>query len=422
MSMKSEPTLPAAASSLRRRWRLCAVVVTVVVLALAGGVWLRWRLQRPEILLPDLDEVDPEVAEAIHGARDEVLRHPSSAPAWGRLGQVLLAHDIGPEATRCLQEAERLDPREPRWPYLQGLILVLEHPDEGILCLERAVARAGNAPVVPRLRLAEALLNQGRLDQAQSHLDQALAAEPDSLRARLGLGRLALQRGDWRAGLEQLHACLSDVHARRLAHSLCSEAWNRLGQPGRARAEQDQAAELPEDQRWRDPFAEEVLQFQRGLRSRIARADALAQSGQLEEAIALLDQTVAKYPKSLDAWMLRSDAWRRLGRMDRAEESCLKAVQAVPDAAEAWFRLGYIQALSRPRQAAESFRRAIALKPDHTLAHYNLGYCLGQLGDPVGQAEEYRMTLRCRPDYEPARLALKEVETKIPNRQDSLKK
>src|SRR5213079_2958398 len=120
-----------------------------------------------------------------------------------RLGMVLRAHDFDAEANRCFEEAERLDPREPRWPYLRGQTLVLTDPEAGILCLRRAVQCCGDSPTAPRLRLAEALLEQGRLDEAQSHLEQAARRDP---RARLAWGRLALLREDWRGALAHLEA------------------------------------------------------------------------------------------------------------------------------------------------------------------------------------------------------------------------
>jgi hypothetical protein len=50
------------------------------------------------------------------------------------------------------------------------------------------------------------------------------------------------------------------------------------------------------------------------------------------------------------------------------------------------------------------------------VAHFNLAECLKQLGEPAGALEEYRATLRCRPDYEPARSALHELAGKSSQR------
>jgi tetratricopeptide (TPR) repeat protein len=403
MSTEPHPVVPAAGAGRRRPWVIGAAGIAAVA-ALALGYWLWPRPPQPP--LPDLADVDPEVVEAVTKARDAVGKAPSSGRAWGELGMVLRAHDFDDESSRCFEEAERLDPREARWPYFHGLTLILTDPDAGILCLERAVERGAYGPIEPRLRLAEVLLERGRLEEAQSHLEQALQRQPDNVRARLGLGRLALLREDWRGAVEHLAACLEDEHARTLACTLRAEAWNRLGEPERARADQERAGERHEDVRWPDPFVEEVLRLRCGLKARLETAGTLSGADRL----ALLEQTVAKYPQSVQARLQLGELWRQLGRFDRAEQSFQEAVRADPDAAEAWFSLGVVQAKDRPREAAESFRRAIRLKPDHAWAHFNLGHMLRTLGDPAGAADEYRAALRCRPDYAAARDALKELE------------
>jgi tetratricopeptide (TPR) repeat protein len=409
MSTQPQPAPPPAASGRRRHPWLVGGAVAGALLVLALGLWL-WLRPRPDPPLPDLTDVDPEVAELIADARRGVVKAPS-ARTWGHLGMVFRAHDFAEESNHCFREAERLNPRDARWPYLQGLTVVLTDPEAGIPYLERAVERCGDEPLAPRLRLAEVLLERGRLQEAQSHLEQALGRQPDNLRARLGLGRLALLREQWRAGLEPLAACQEDGHARRLAHTLQAEAWGRLGEAERARAEQDQAAKLPEDERWPDPFVDEVLRLQRGLRARLETADGLKRGGRSEQALELLKDTADKYPRSVKAHLLLGEVYLQLGRPDLAEPSYRHAVQADPDAAEAWFSLGVAQAEDRPREAADSFRRAVRLKPNHAWAHFNLGQMLKKLGDPAGAADEFRAALRCRPDYAAAREALKELKT-----------
>jgi tetratricopeptide (TPR) repeat protein len=340
-----------------------------------------------------------------------VLRERSSAAAWGRLGKVLLAHGFNAAANRCFQQAESLDPAEPAWPYLQGLNLAVNDPEASIRCLERAVPRfpAGSADG-PRLLLAEVLLEQGRLDQARPLLEDVHNAEPGNLRARLGLGRLALLRQDWRAGLEHLEACRDDVHARKRACALRAEAWDQLGEAERARAVRRLWAELPEDEPWPDPLHEDVLKLKRGLRARFEAVDHLFQAGRAEDAIPLLRQTLDRYPQSDEAWMRLGDLCSQTGQPDRAEACYREALRIAPDMADAWFRLGGVQALTHSPEAEASFRQALRLKPDHARAHFGLGQCLRERGDRDGAAAEFRAALRCRPDFERARTGLQELE------------
>jgi tetratricopeptide (TPR) repeat protein len=306
-----------------------------------------------------------------------------------------------------LAEAERLDPREPRWPYLQGLTFLQTSPDEGIACLHRALARCpDDRGRIVRLRLIEALLDAGRLDEAGSELQKVLAAEPDNRRARFEQGQLAVLRQDWTSAVAALSACVNDEHVRRRARLLRAQAYRELGDRRRSDADTQSAREAAEEVRWPDPFAEEVLRLQRGYAARLQQADALCRAGRPEQAFGLLEDTARKYPASADPWVRMAELWHDAGENERAEQACRQALAADPQSAQAWFRLGCFQAARRPQEAAKSFREAIRLRPDHTLAHYNLAYCLKQLGDRSGAASEYRQALRCQPDYEPARQAL----------------
>jgi cytochrome c-type biogenesis protein CcmH/NrfG len=390
--------------------RRALLIGVLAVGLLALGAWAWWR--QPGVVeppRPDLSGADPEAAELIEGARQEVLRAPRSARAWGRLGMVLRAHDFPEEANACFAEAERLDGGEPRWPYLRGLTLVLTDPGAGIPCLERAVGRAPDRPE-PRLRLAEVLLEQGAQDEARRHLEGALALAPGHARARLGLARLAFAAEDWRAGLKHLEGCADDVHARKLCASLQAEAWHRLGERARAESALRRARALPEDAPWPDPFVAEVERLQAGLRVRLARADALARQGRGPEAVALLEGLVRAHPEHGPAWLLLGQVLLRARQAEPAERALTQAVRLAPETTEAWFGLGVARVLrGNARGAAAAFREVVRLKPDHTLGHYNLGLCLKERGDRAGAARELRRALRCQPDYEPARTALRQL-------------
>src|SRR5580704_18060581 len=112
------------------------------VLLLAMGVgWYSWRWYTTP-LPPEIDLAasgDPVLAKAVEDVRQEVCRTPRSAAAWGRLGQILVAHAYIVEAKPCLIQAEQLDAADARWPYLQGWGALQNHPEEAIPCFERAL-------------------------------------------------------------------------------------------------------------------------------------------------------------------------------------------------------------------------------------------------------------------------------------------
>ena len=64
--------------------------------------------------------------------RAAVGKSPQSAAAWGKLGMAFFAHDFAEEAKVCFATAERLDARDARWPYFQGLVRMESDLDAAI--------------------------------------------------------------------------------------------------------------------------------------------------------------------------------------------------------------------------------------------------------------------------------------------------
>src|SRR5439155_5405314 len=241
------PTAPA-----RRRW-LVLLIATMPIGALVA--WLVLRPAGPAPPAVDLTGADPAIATAIEAARAEVRAKPRSAAAWGRLGQLLRAHDFGDAANVCFSRAEQLDPTEPRWPYLHGATVSMTDRDAAIPLLERAAALS--ALEAPRLRLAEVLLMQGRVEEAERHTRQALRDAPHSARAHLDLARLACRRNALPEAQAHLDRVLAGPSGRKAALLVRAEILQRLGRQDSAQNDLNAAAVMADDPPWPDPFVEE---------------------------------------------------------------------------------------------------------------------------------------------------------------------
>src|SRR5713101_5806924 len=143
-----------------------AVVITALALLVGGGVIMRFRPAGPAPPAISPQGLEPAVWTALEDSRQEVSCSPNSSNAWGHLGKVLLAHKFAEEAGICFARAESLDPTEPRWPYFLGMILDLKDTSAAIAKFQRAVDLCNNQPDGPRLKLAEALLQQGQSPEA----------------------------------------------------------------------------------------------------------------------------------------------------------------------------------------------------------------------------------------------------------------
>jgi tetratricopeptide (TPR) repeat protein len=386
-----------------RHWRLLAALLGGAVLAAAigWGLWLWLPARMPDPPVADLASAEPVVAEAIEAARTSVTANRRSAAAWGHLGMVLHVHDYLPEAGRCYAQAVKLDSGDPRWPYLQALTQ-LKDPltsGAGLRSLERAVEQSGDVPA-PRLRLGEALLEQGRLDEAEGHFRRVLERDPKNPRALLGLGQVAHFRGDLKASLA--HLTRSALYAPNLlaTHALLAEVHHRLGDDRAAEDERRRLAQSTDDPRWPDPYFEEAQRCAVGVLPEIDRANVLFQRGRGPEAVKMMQQTMARHPDSLLAYLALGRFCNQLGDAAAAERALREAVRRQPDAFEAQFELGIaLQIQGRNDAAAGCFRQAVALKPDYAPAHYQLAHCLLRQGDRAGAEAAFRAGVRYRPNF-----------------------
>ncbi|MEO6711387.1 MAG: hypothetical protein ABIP42_17530, partial [Planctomycetota bacterium] len=125
------------------------VIVTIaLVLAIAAaltGIYKPWnflRYGRAEPPLPSGAELEKPLADRIEERVEHVRAHPYEAKVWGSLGETYDVHGILPEAVFCYERAQKLDRKDPRWPYLLGLAQRIGDQKAALACFERAIALA----------------------------------------------------------------------------------------------------------------------------------------------------------------------------------------------------------------------------------------------------------------------------------------
>jgi tetratricopeptide (TPR) repeat protein len=394
----------------RRRWyRSWWFGVTVSALVLLAAALVYLHLSRspapPEV---DVAGVDPAIVAALSQAREAVLESPRSAEAWGRLGMVLVVHDYRPQANVCFDQAERLDPRDVRWPYFHALGSLAVTDDEAALPkLEQAVALCGDDFDGPRMRLAELLLRLNRVDEAETHFRHLLDIDPGHVRAQLGLARIAAKRGNHQAALRSLDLAQKDRRTQKAAYKLLAELQQRLGSEAAAEAATRRAAELPDDLSWPDPLRDEVAVVRLGKLALLLQARKLRLEDRGAEAILVLRQAVRDYPNADDAWHQLGQAYLRAKDPQSAEPAFRRAGELAPRSHEhVFYRGAALAAMEDIPAATACFRKAIQLDPTFAPAHHNLGNCLMQAKDPEGAIAAYRTAVRYGPDLFDARLAL----------------
>ncbi len=382
---------------------LALVLVCGATLAGIGLGWSLWSWYTAAAPPPvSFAEADPALAEAIQAASRDVWWHPHSAAAWARLGQLLRAHLYISESNLCFAQAERLDPTEPRWPYLQGLSLQSDDPAAAIHHLQRAVALCGSVPDAPELCLAEVYLQQGRQADAEQHFRHVLQKDPGNARGHLGLGRLGQQRGNLADSLAHLNRSASSERTRQASASLLAQVYQQLGDTAAASREQARAADLPNDSPWPDPFVEETWSLRVGKQARLARLSVLRQQGRTAEVRALAAQLEDDYPDVY--WLVEGRLQMDKGNLAAAEQALRRAIQLVPDSVNAHFDLGTTLVKQKNyRAAAECFQKVSQLEPAYGPAYQNLGRCWSLLGNRAEALRAFQAAVQFMPQNAEAR-------------------
>jgi tetratricopeptide (TPR) repeat protein len=353
---------------------------------------------------------------------------PARGPARGQLGQLLrAAEEYGEQAGVCFAQAERLDPDNPRWPYLQGEILGQRDPDAALPYLRRAVDlgdRQDAENLALRLRLAELLLAKGEDEEAEANLQRALERNPDDPSLHLERGLAAFARDDLAASRDHLLRCQDSPFTRQRACSQLAAVCQRLGDEDAAADFSRRAATLPRDAHWIDPYLAECLQLAVGKPSRFRKAEQLEAQGRLQEAVAQLRALLAE-SADYRAYVALGKDLGQLGDSRGAEEAFQAATWLAPEKTQAYYYLArlawgqaeqhwrqdsdHTQALAQFRTAADHARRALVCKPDHAMAHMILGLSLKYLDRRDEALASLRSAVACGPDLAYPHLYLGEM-------------
>ena len=381
----------------RRGW----LTGTILLSLLAASAWWVGRLERgPKPPVVNTAGQDPAVAKLIASVTREVESSPESGAKWGRLGAAFFAYGFDAPACTALEQAGRLAPDEPRWPYHLALaqIEMGASPDLIRSNLQAAVELSRDQPDMPRLRLAQFLLEHGQADQARPHFEQLLRLKPEHPPALLGLARVRLAEGRADDSLDLVTRCASDRHVARSAQALLAQLYQRLGNPGAAEAAGRQSASLPPDQPWPDPYLAEYPDLRVGRRAMMEAAQELIEARRFDEALKVLGTVTNDYPQAPEAYYGIGLVLNQGRRSQEAEVVLRENVRLAPDSAHGHEQLALaLMAQQRFADATGVWHRAIQLMPTLGRAHHQLGVACARLGQTDEAIAHLREATRIDP-------------------------
>jgi tetratricopeptide (TPR) repeat protein len=387
------------------------MVIAAVILILGMLALFVWQTTGPKpARIPEIPSaaLSADTANLISKYREAVRQAPGSGLKWGQLGGVLKSSGFPTQAATCLAEAARLEPDNPRWPYLQA---TLQTDDSAAIAhLQRAVQLCQNTPEYPRLLLARRLTEANQEKEARRHAEELLQARPDCLPARLLLAQLSQAKGNWTEALQLATPCLSNSHTARAAWTLVALAQGQLGDTNAAQFASFRAAGLPADVPWPDPFEQEVLLWRNDPRSISDRAQQYLVAGRIDAAQPLIDQLFRDHPGFSESWLLLGRAQYLQKQPAAAEATLQRYLQIDPQSANGHFQLGMSRlALGNFEGAISAFQDAIRYKPNFGPAYFNLGFALTRTGRAGEAIAPFREAIRHNPEFPDAYILLADL-------------
>ena len=123
-----------------------------------------------------------------------------------------------------------------------------------------------------------------------------------------------------------------------------------------------------------------------------------------QSELSLYADTVAKRPNNVHARYNLGKALAEAGQLDDALVQDTEAVRLKPDLVSARYNLANaLSSRGRFAEAIAHYEAAVRLKPDYAKAHFNLGNALLQQNRKAEAAEHYRAAVRAEPAYVEAR-------------------
>ncbi len=152
--------------------------------------------------------------------------------------------------------------------------------DDVIESLEVASRLERDYVPLPQLALGDVLLQLDRLDEAEAIFNSSLRHGTQNARAYLGLGRIAMARGDSKACVEQVNRCLGIEKRLHEPYELLLVAYKMLGENTNVARVQSELDQLPKGRlAWADPYVEDVEQLATGAFAISRRANKLFAEG-----------------------------------------------------------------------------------------------------------------------------------------------
>jgi len=300
--------------------------------------------------------------------------------------------------------------------------------EEALSRFEQALESApGNPEAIEAV--GRALLNLGRLEEAEASFLDALEIDPEWVAPRMGLALVALGRDEPFKIVHHLERAIEADPGYPESYVELGRYYGYMGEPALAKATFERwTGRHPEDADMlinagltlfdASDFAEAYAFFEKAVEAATEeeqrsgaltfRANALDMLGRYDEAVVAYEEVIAETPEWWEAHANLGICHARNGRMERAEAAFRRGLEDCPGSPEIRDELA-AHLLAQGGDLQEALKlseEAVALGRDEIRHLVTLGEVKLALEDDEGAAEAYRAVLALDPENPDAHLEL----------------
>ena len=325
------------------------------------------------------------------------------ADAYGAMGGLFVAAEYLDAAESCFANAQVLVPGDMRWPYYLGHVFRLRNEPAKAAGFFAQSLTLEPAHLPTLVWLGEMRLVQDRPDAAERLFTRALAIQSRSTVALYGLGRAALARQQYGQAVTHLEAALAlEPEASRL-HDPLAMAYRGLGDRRNADAHLRQRGDVEVSSA--DPLLEAVAGLLKNAAPYEVRGSEAIAQREWADAIRNLRIAIELAPQNPDTRVNLGTALYQTGDAAGALEQFETAVRLAPESPRAHYSLGVIlEAAGRDRDAIDRFSAAVKYDPAYVEARMQLADALRRAGRLDASLSHYAEVIETSPAISQARL------------------
>ena len=356
-----------------------------------------WERTLPE--KPDLTHAIAEFREQVDAADKQVRRRPHDSAALAELTFLYLANGFDAQAVTALRLLAGLDPKEARWQHLLARQLGGYGDIEAALPWHaRAVALAPDY-LPARIKWADALVRHNEIGAAAEQYRAVLTRKPDQSHALVGLARIDFEAGRLPEARSSLERAIAADPTSGVAHNLLSTLLDKLGDHNGAAAERAQSSKMGIFHEIEDPWSDDLLAYcYDTYRLRVA-ASALGFAHRPQQALAPLKRAAALKPDEALTHALLGRVYCALNDFSHARPELERAIALDPKAVGPYLDLVRILKIQgNLPDAIKLLTTGLQSCPDSRGLHYEYALVLAATDHIEESLPHLRDSQRLQPD------------------------